>query len=210
VKTARQHASYLLLIAFLGISTGFVYWPRSAADEKSCVTLSNLPMTLGKWSSKEVQLSDEVLSTLGAKDYLLREYKCGETTVTLYITYFNTGSGALTHNPEKCYTGSGWTFLDKKRVELPGANQMVLESTIARGDKRQLVVYWYQERAHVLVSKWRHISGVLWRALAGNQTHSLVASVSAPVDGPDSDGLEKELAAFSGLVMSALAERLPS
>jgi len=209
VKTAWEHASYCLLIAFLGVSTGFVYWPRGASEKKGCIALGDIPMTLGEWRSKEVQLSDEVLSTLGAKDYLLREYTCGDTTLTLYITYFDTGSGALTHNPEKCYTAAGWTFLDKKRVKLPGANQMILQSTIARGDKRQLVVYWYQERARVLVSKWRHIWSVVWRALAGNQTHSLVASVSAPVGGPDSDILEKDLMAFSGLVMSAVAERLP-
>jgi len=55
VKTVRKYAAYVLLIAFLGISTCFVYWPRKAVKEGgSDVTLSDLPATLGKWSAKEL------------------------------------------------------------------------------------------------------------------------------------------------------------
>lgn len=210
MKTIQGHLTYILLIAFLGVSTGLVYWQEGAADESSSVKLSEIPIRLGMWSSKEMQLSDDVLSTLGAREYLLREYKHDDKTLTLYVTYFNSGSGALTHNPEKCYTASGWTFLDKKTVQVPFAGQRVLQSMLARGEKRQIVAYWYQERGHVLVSKWRHIWTVASRALMGNRTHSLVASVSVPVDGPDTSGVEEDLKDFSALVMSALAERVPS
>lgn len=209
--TRKIYIGYAVLIAVLAIGVGLVYGPsRSGKASAAAITLSDVPTTLGKWKSTDLQISDGVLSTLGARDYLLREYTCGGKTLTVYITYFNTGSGALTHNPEKCYTGSGWTFLDKKTVQVPNTNQIALESTLARGDDRQIVVYWYQDRARVLVSKWRHIWSVLWRTLAGSSMHSLVASVSAPIEGSDPKDLEAELTAFSGLVMGALAERLPS
>jgi len=211
MMTRKIYIGYAVLIVVLGIGVGLVYRPSQYAKAATAaITLSDIPTTLGKWESTDLQISDGVLATLGARDYLLREYKCGDLTLTLYITYFNTGSGALTHNPEKCYTGSGWTFLDKKTVQVPNTSHMALESTLARGDDRQMVVYWYQDRAQVLVSKWRHISSVLWRTLAGSSMHSLVASVSAPIEDPDPRRLEAELTAFSGLVMGALTERLPS
>jgi EpsI family protein len=210
MNTVRKYAGYFTLVALLATGIGFVYRPASAREEEVCIKLSDLPLTLGKWSSKQIQLSDDVLATLGARDYLMREYTCDVTTLTLYITYFNTGSGALTHNPEKCYTATGWTFLDKKTVRLPDADRMVLQSTLARGDKRQLVQYWYQDMARVLVSKWLHIWSVAWKALAGNRMHSFVASVSAPAESPDPERLQEEMTNFSALVMKALAERLPS
>lgn len=206
MKTRCGNVSYGFLIAFLTISTVLVYRPGDASETKGNTALENLPMTLGRWTSKEGRLSDEILATLGARDYLVRQYQSGEMNLTLYITYFDTGSGALTHNPEKCYTAAGWTFLNKKTVQLPGTNQKVLQSTLARDDDRQVVVYWYQVRARILVSKWRQVWGVVWRALAGKQTHSLVVSVSAPVGLSDSEAVGKGLLAFSELAMGALTE----
>lgn len=203
-----EYVSYALLIVLLAISVGLVYRPGKPAEETVSITLSDFPLQLGKWGARNVQLSDEVLSTLGAREYLLREYTCGDKTLTLYLTYFNTGSGALTHNPEKCYTASGWTFLDRNKVNVPDA-RVALSSTVARGDQRQIVIYWYQDRARVLVSKARHISSVISGALMGRPMQTLVASVSARIDTSGSDGLEEELAAFSGLVMDALAKKMP-
>lgn len=207
MRTHCGNRSYRFLIAFLAISTVLVYRPGDASETKGNTALENLPMTLGSWTSKEGRLSDEILATLGAKDYLVRQYQSGEMKLALYITYFDTGSGALTHNPEKCYTAEGWTFLNKKSVQLPGTNQKVLQSALARGDDRQVVVYWYQVRARILVSKWRQVWGVVWRALAGKQTDSLVVSVSAPLGASDAEAVAKDLLAFSELAMGALTER---
>lgn len=209
MKLLREYPIQLLLIVFLLLSTMVLYWPKGTAAEKERMILSDLPMTLGDWTAKEVQLSDEVLSILGAQDYLMREYVSDNVTLTLYITYFNTGSGALTHNPEKCYTASGWTFLDKSTIDLPGDGQKTLQSTVAKGDLRQIVLYWYQDGNRVLISKFKHISSVLWKAILGRGMHSLVASVSAPVDGVDAKELTEVLTVFSGLVMDALAEQIP-
>lgn len=209
MKLLREYPIQLLLIVFLLLSTVILYWPKGTAAEREQITLSELPMTLAEWTGKEVQLPDEVLSILGAQNYLMREYVSGNVTLTLYITYFNTGSGALTHNPEKCYTASGWTFLDKSTIQLPDEGQKVLQSSVAKGDQRQNVLYWYQDGNRILTSKFNHISSVLWKAMLGRGMHSLVASVSAPVDGIDAKELTEVLTVFSGLVMDALAEQIP-
>jgi len=210
VKKMRPNAGYYVLIALLVSGIVLVYFPSTATTGNCEVELSDFPMKLGDWVANDRPLSDDVLRTLGAKDYLLRDYRCGDRTLSLYLTYFDTGHGALTHNPEKCFTASGWTFLDKKKVGVPGTELLVLQSTIVRGDSRRMVLYWYQERKRVIVSKWNHVASVLSRALTGRETHSLVGSISADVDSGDEVEPTDGDMDFARQVMEALAEQIPS
>jgi len=205
-----HNARYYVLIALLAAGIALVYWPSRASTEGGKIDLSAFPMTVGEWTGKDITLSDSVLRTLGATDYLMREYRNGDMTLTLYITYFDTGHGGLTHNPEKCYTASGWTFLDRRTTEMTGTGQPVLQSTVVRGARRQMVLYWYQERSRIIVSKWRHVATVLSRALMGRETHSLVASVSGEITGSgDMELTDKEMD-FVRQVTDALAGQIPS
>jgi EpsI family protein len=204
-----QYKRELLLIVLAAISVGYVMSrPKPVAGKAGETVIHNLPTTLGPWQSKDEDLTTDVLSTLGARDYLLREYSSGDEKLTVYITYFDSGSGALTHNPEKCYTGAGWTFLERKTVPLPGTGQAVLFAKLAREDKRQATMYWYQRGDKVMVSKWAHISGITWRALAGLPTKSLVVSVAASADGDIPTATLEHLATLSREVIKALIANL--
>jgi len=209
VSKRVQSAKYYLLFALLVVGIVLVYRPGGIAVEADVLDLSSFPMTLGEWVAEDRTLPEDVLRSLGASDYLLREYRNGDRNLTLYVTYFDTGHGGLTHNPEKCYTASGWVFLDKKTVAVPGTNQRVLQSTIVRGENRQVVLYWYQARTGIITSKWRHVTGVLSKALTGSRTHSLVASISAAADDDGEIQLAHIDMDFARQVMDALAEQVP-
>jgi len=205
-----HNARYYMLIAMLAAGITLVYWPSRASTEDGAIDLSGFPVKIGEWTGEDRRLSDKMLKTLGATAYLMREYRNGDRTMTLYITYFDTGHGGLTHNPEKCYTASGWTFLGRRTIEVAGSGRLVLQSTIVRGDRRQVVLYWYQERSRIIVSKWRHVATVLSRALTGRETHSLVASVSREITGSGDMELTVEEMGFVRQVTDALAEQIPS
>ena len=114
----NRAAPYALTIA-LAVGIGLVYFPDSAGANSVDINLSSLPRDLDGWVGRiDQQLSTESLKILEPTDYLYREYGVGNDALLLYITYFNTGNGALTHNPEKCWTAAGWTFLDKKEVRV--------------------------------------------------------------------------------------------
>jgi EpsI family protein len=209
MRFKRDHIKYVLLIVILAVGSLLVYRPGRASTGAGTIDLSSFPMKLDEWTGTDISLSDTVLRTLGATDYLMRQYQNGDMNLTLYITYFDTGHGGLTHNPEKCYTGSGWTFLDKTTRTIPGAGRTVLQSTIAKGNDRRMVIYWYQERSHVIVSKWRHVSSVLSRALTGRETHSLVASISKSSDTGEEVTLAEGDIEFAEQVIEALAKQIP-
>ncbi len=126
-----------------------VFPPRQA--------LESLPMQLGAWSGSDVTIDAEVLPVLGPGDFLLRVYENqahSQPDIDLFVAYFpSQRTGDTIHSPQNCLPGAGWSPVELKRVtlSLPGhrpfpANRYV----VARGDDRQLVVYWY----------WAHDRGV--------------------------------------------------
>ena len=207
-KHPYKDAPQYILVGAMLVATFLVYSSVQGATSSGDIDLGAIPMQIGDWAGKELILTDLDLDTLGAKQYLLREYSTDEQTFTLYITYFDTGHGALTHNPEKCFTGSGWTFLDREKIQVPGTDLSILKSTVVKGGERQLLMYWYQEHETVLVSKWGHIFSVLSKALLNRQNRSFVFSIAAKAEVERNEHFEEGQATFARQVMQNLADKV--
>jgi EpsI family protein len=119
--------------------------------------LKSFPQQLGLWTGADVAIDKDVLQVLGPGDFLLRVYKNPEkpnSYVDLFIAYFRSQrTGDTIHSPKNCLPGAGWAPVESSRVTLsmPGhapfpANRYV----IAKGDSKQVVLYWY----------WAHDRGV--------------------------------------------------
>jgi len=143
-----------LLIASAAIflqahNRGEVFPPR--------LPLKRFPAQLGPWTGTDVALEQDILDILGPGDFLLRIYENQETRqppVDLFIAYFpSQRAGDTIHSPQHCLPGAGWAPIENRRISLslPGhapfpANRYL----IAKGDARQLVLYWF----------WAHDRGV--------------------------------------------------
>jgi EpsI family protein len=124
--------------------------------------LNTFPDQLQSWSGTDIAIDKDVLDVLGPGDFLLRVYQNEDHQnedqpqpyVDLFIAYFpSQRAGDTIHSPKNCLPGAGWTPVESARVSLalPGhapfpANRYV----IAKGDARELVLYWY----------WAHNRGV--------------------------------------------------
>jgi EpsI family protein len=125
--------------------------------------LQLFPKQLGPWSGTEHHIDKESLDALGPGDFLLRDYKQAnenQPAINLYIAYFRSQrAGDTIHSPKNCLPGSGWTAVDSSREILsfpPHVPFPVTRYIIARGDSRELVLYWY----------WAHDRGVASEYLA--------------------------------------------
>ena len=119
--------------------------------------LQSFPMQLSAWTGTDFAIPKDVLEVLGPGDFLFRDYQNPaekQPSVNLFIAYFpSQRTGDSIHSPKHCLPGSGWLPVESSRVtlSLPGhspfsANRYV----IAKGDSRQLVLYWF----------WAHDRGV--------------------------------------------------
>ena len=152
-STARFLPVALILIAtaiFLQARTRVeVFPPRQP--------LPSFPQQLGSWEGTDVAIDDDALKVLGPGDFLLRVYRDEQSTqppVDLFIAYFpSQRTGDTIHSPKNCLPGAGWSPVQSSRIMLSMANHApfpVNRYVIAKGDTRQVVLYWY----------WAHDRGV--------------------------------------------------
>ena len=126
--------------------------------------LASFPVELQNWVGTDVFLDDESLKTLRPGDFLQRTYRDengGTGYVDLYVAYLQNQHALFHHLPQDCLEGSGWSPVESGTTTLafPGeapfpANRYL----IAKGDDRQLVLFWYSARGRRVASEdWMNV-----------------------------------------------------
>jgi EpsI family protein len=180
-------------------------------------SLDEFPKQIGKWTQVNTRLlSGPVAKMLGADDYIDYDYAAPEAPMlNLYISYF----GCLDkkggyHSPRNCLPGSGWDIahsesltLDLHRSEPSSAkvNMMI----VVKGNKKRLVIYWYQNRGRIISSEyWGKIYLVLDSIFKRRRDGSFIR-IMAPAPTGKTGGTAYYLKEFAEQVILILEEFIP-
>jgi EpsI family protein len=160
-------------------------------------SLEAFPTELGEWHCRHREaLEPQVVTNLGVTDYLVCTFERKPNTafVGLYVGYHGSqvrkeGGGSnnnMIHPPAHCLPGSGWDIIDSRLVSLdlpglPGAPARVNRLIVAKGELRQIVVYWYQERGRVIARDWEKIFDLFWDRAARSRTDGALVRFSATI-----------------------------
>jgi EpsI family protein len=144
---------------FHNLATEDVVPPRTSFE--------SFPERFDTWECAErIPMDDETIENLGVTDYLLCNYQDVEAgqSLNLYVGYHaiqrrsDSGEVSVIHPPEHCLPGSGWDIIDSEIIPIdfgvPGEAKRV---TIAKGQNRQLVYFWYQSRGHAFARDWERL-----------------------------------------------------
>jgi EpsI family protein len=179
--------------------------------------LASFPRTLGSWaSSSDIPLSPEILDILGPGDFLLRDYRDSASAayVNLFIAYFPTQrSGDAIHSPKNCLPGAGWTPVQSDRimVSVPGhppfaANRYL----IARGEDRQLVLYWYWAHDRAVASEYAAKFYLVADSIREHRSDGSLIRVTTGLAPDESlDSGERRLLALAGDVVPLINGYVP-
>jgi EpsI family protein len=190
-------------------SHGEIYPPR--------VSLSSFPDRLGKWAGTNIPMTKEVLDILGPGDYLLRDYDDTsniDPPVNLFLAYFPSQSaGDTIHSPKHCLPGAGWWPIESSKISisLPGhapfpANRYV----IAKGDDRQLVIYWYLAHDRAVASEyWAKFYLVTDSIRMHRSDGSLIRIITPLRPGETIDSAQERLLSFAGNVVPLMNDYVP-
>ena len=198
-------------------ATDEIYPPRSS--------FTSFPMQLGDWRcANREQMTADVIANLGVTDYLICDYRRAEPTeyVGVYVGYHQSqvrheGGGAAggeIHPPSHCLPGSGWDIIASQKVPLsfpglPQENALVNRLVIAKGDARQLVYYWYQERGRVIASDWTKIVWLFWDRARLHRTDGSLVRFTIPMTRDDDEAAERAFRELAPLVTARLAPYSP-
>ncbi|MEK0086045.1 VPLPA-CTERM-specific exosortase XrtD [Benzoatithermus flavus] len=124
--------------------------------------LATFPLELGPWHGRERPLDATARAVLRPDDYLLADFAAADeaAAVNLWVVYYaSQAKGGRIHSPRECLPGSGWEFVRIEPVPAPAGGFVVNRAVIAKGDRKILMYYWYEQRG-------RRFTDEVWTKLA--------------------------------------------
>ena len=179
--------------------------------------LARLPLQIGDWTGREVPLDEAIVQATDTDAHINRSYsrQNAPESVLLYIAYGVRVRDLMPHRPEVCYTGAGWTLIDRRSTELALTDEMKLPCNVlqfSRGslNKQRVVVLDY----YIVDGQYcDDVSDFRFKAWGGSGTVGHVAQVQivasvAPNLPADSAG--RSVSAFAAESASSISSLFES
>jgi EpsI family protein len=206
------------ILAALLISGAALFLQARARSEvfPPHLALNQFPTQLNGWSGNDVPIDRETLEVLGPGEFLLRIYQNPQKTqyADLFIAYFRSQrAGDTIHSPQHCLPGSGWTPVENQRITLsmPGhapfpANRYL----IAKGDDRQLVLYWYWAHDRGVASEYWAKFYLVADSIKMNRSDGALVRITTPLyPGETADTAQQRILPFASDVLPLLDNYIP-
>jgi EpsI family protein len=197
----------LLLLSGVGMNR-FARQPKVMP----ALPLSSFPSRLGPWQGADQPLPAPTLAALQLSDYLNRVYTGpGQSAVGLYIAYYpRQRFGDDIHSPKNCLPGAGWQVVASTTVpvQIRGRAIRVNQYIVARGQDRDVVLYWYQQQGRVIASEYWSKAVQVWDGLTQRRSDAALVRVAVPYRG-DPARARQTAAAFVGRIYPQLAAYIP-
>jgi EpsI family protein len=187
----RKH---LLILTVVLAAQGLVFYSASGGEKVPLAQpLAQFPLQVGGWGlHQEGVVEKEILDVLRADDLLNRVYRRADGVMaSLFVAYFRSQrTGQTPHSPQNCLPGSGWVpsrigFLD---VEIPEESRSISINryTVAKGDAKSVVLYWYQSRDRVVASEVAAKFWLVADSIRYHRSDTALVRVVVPV-GPEGE-----------------------
>jgi exosortase D (VPLPA-CTERM-specific) len=175
------------------------------------------PLKLDGWSGTSGRLAPVELDVLKLDDYILADFVgIDRRPVNFYVAYYaSQRKGESAHSPRSCIPGGGWEITDLKQryvdgVRAAGQPLRVNRVLIQRGESKQLVYYWFQQRGRIITNEYLVKWYLFWDALTRNRTDgALVRLVTYVGPGQSVEQADRELIAFAASVSGPLEKYIP-
>jgi EpsI family protein len=178
----------------------------------------HFPMQVDGWAAQRMSLDRIYTDVLQMDDYILANYaKTGERAqINFYAAYYTEQStGRAVHSPRNCIPSGGWTILDLSERAVPGVTAgveplRVTRAVIQKGNAKQLVYYWLQQRGRVLTGEYETKWYILQDSFTRNRTDgALVRLVTEIPPGEDTEQADARLATFAASIAPSLSTFIP-
>jgi EpsI family protein len=180
------------------------------------LSLKQFPAELGGWSGTDVAIDKDVLEILGPGDFLLRVYQNQQKTpyIDLFIAYFRSQrAGDTIHSPQHCLPGSGWAPVENQRITLTMQGREPFPANrylIAKGDSRQLVLYWFWAHNRGVASEYWAKFYLVTDSIKMNRSDGSLVRITTPMyPGETADAAQQRILPFASDVMQSLDSYIP-
>lgn len=182
------------------------------------VSFAEFPLSFNNWTGQSQNIESIYLDELKLDDYLLADYQNGVgDQLNLYMAYYMAQeAGSAAHSPRSCIPGGGWKISEIKEIELPGTNAYgqklkVNRTVIQKGEYKQLVYYWFQQRGRDITDEIMVRWYILVDSLSKHRTDgALVRLTTTVLPGEDISMADKRLASFTADILPHINRYIPN
>jgi len=217
VIVAAVAASLLILVYGLGYR---VLAARLAAPVNTPsirpAALERFPLQIGGWTGREVPMDEAIVRATDTDAHISRRYSRhnGLESISFYVACGVRARDLMTHRPEVCYTGNGWTLTDRRSIDLPLSDGMTLPCDVfqfSRGalNTEKIIVLDY----YIVDGQYcRDVSLLRSKAWRGSGTVDYVAqvqivtSITAALTADSAERIISDFAVESALPIARLFE----
>ena len=212
----RSQWRFVVVVVLLTATAMLLHGRNAIENLPPRQPLASFPRQLGEWVGTDVSIPRDVLDVLGGGDFLLRDYQSSSAAeeVNLFVAYIpSQRAGDTVHSPRNCIPGAGWYPMTSSRmlISFPGqtpfqANRYV----IAKGNDRQLVLYWYWAHGRAVASEyWAKFYLVADSIRLNRSDGSLVRVITPLSEGEREDLAEQRLLDLTRNVVPILDRYVP-
>ncbi|MGD8569872.1 MAG: VPLPA-CTERM-specific exosortase XrtD [Gammaproteobacteria bacterium] len=180
-----------LLLAFM--TTAALLMPEREEIQPPRKQFALFPLVIDGWQGKDERLEKIYVDALKFDDYIMADYRDSrQREVNFYVAYYGSQrKGESAHSPRSCIPGGGWQIesLTQRSIDGVKVNNYPLQvnrTVIAKGQDRQLVYYWFQQRGRVITNEYMVKWYLFWDALTKNRTDGALVRLTAYVT-PEQD-----------------------
>ncbi|MBD9357547.1 VPLPA-CTERM-specific exosortase XrtD [Methylomonas albis] len=179
----------VLLLLCIGAGASEIFKGREdiIPERKAFLTF---PTKLGSWQGRNDYLTQFYLNELKLTDYVIVNFMQPETrnSVNFYSAYYQSQrKGAAVHSPRSCIPGDGWQISSFEQrefadLQLDGQALQVNRAIIQKGESRQLVYFWFQQRGRMITNEYMVKWYLFYDAITMNRTDGALIRLVTPVD----------------------------
>lgn len=211
----NNRLQFFITLILLGLT--FIYLRFISGVEAVSLnrSLKEFPTNIAEWKGIDTPMDEGTLNILKVDDYIMRVYQDDKGfPIWLYIGYFERQTeGQIIHSPKHCYPGGGWFPIETEvhKIFIPdiGREIKVNRYFIAKGNERQMILYWYQSRGRIVTSEYLDRLYLIWDSIFRKRSDGALIRISAPVDSSKEKTLKKEIA-FVKYIFPELISFLPN
>ncbi len=179
----------ILIVLFLGTSA-LVYGMKQPDTFEGKTALNEQLLNIPDYpTTHKIALNKDALRMLKLDDYLFADYQGPTGKVNLYIGYYYTAAKAYaSHSPLVCYPSQGWKIDSGPTagiLNIPPSTIHYEEITTSLGEKKELVLFWYQSRLQTATQIYKNKINMGYNKLVHNDQQHGFVRVAVPFAGAD-------------------------
>jgi len=181
------------------------------------LALNHFPLLVGDWYGTPDSLESIYIDALKFDDYIIADYLKGDDHINLYIAYYGSQKkGESAHSPRSCIPGGGWLIESIETVQigdlyLNSKPLMANRTLIRKGDARQVVYYWFQQRGRNLTNEYLVKWYIFRDALMENRTDGALVRLTLPLKPSDSlQDADNAVADFMSAIQFRMNDFIPN